>query len=171
MALSLWPYFAGQSVNWAQSTAPYSASFFLPSWTMAFFSSFRAAKPHQPACGHGKGKDPVFIGFHHLGEEIVIGRSHLLVGVPVFHFHIGIGHGFAFEFDHPLEDVAGIETEGPGQGDDFGLEAHFLVPVLFFPKGGDIGLGLVDDEFIFRRFPVGRRDRNRRRTHPAFFTA
>lgn len=51
-------YFVGQSVNWAQRTAPYSASFFFPSWTMAFFSSFKAEKAHQPALGTAKVKTP-----------------------------------------------------------------------------------------------------------------
>jgi hypothetical protein len=82
-------YFPGQSVNCTQSTAPYSASFFLPSvCLMAFFSSFKAENPHQPAFGRGKGKDAVFIGFHHLGDEIVIGRGHLRVrhsSIPLPH--------------------------------------------------------------------------------------
>ena len=58
--LSLLIYFAaGQSVNCTQSTAPYSASFLLPSvCLMAFFSSFKAEKPHQPAWGTAKVKTP-----------------------------------------------------------------------------------------------------------------
>ena len=57
---SLITYFcAGQSVNCAQSTAPYSASFLVPSvCLMAFFSSHKAEKPHQPAWGTAKVKTP-----------------------------------------------------------------------------------------------------------------
>jgi hypothetical protein len=63
-----------------------------------------------------KGEDAVFVGFHHLGDEIVIGRAHLFIGVPQFHFHVGAGHRLALEFHLALEDVPGIEAEGPGQG-------------------------------------------------------
>ena len=57
--LSLLVYFAaGQSVNCAHITAPYSTSTFLPSWSMAFFSTFMAEKPHQPALGTANVKTP-----------------------------------------------------------------------------------------------------------------
>jgi len=49
---------AGKSVNCTHITAPYSASTFLPSRTMAFFSTLMAEKPHQPALGTAKVKTP-----------------------------------------------------------------------------------------------------------------
>ena len=104
---------------------------------------------------HAVGEHAAGVGLDHLGDHVIIWRCVRVILVVELHLDFGAGYGLAVKEHQSLEDVARIIAKGPGQGDNFCLEAKGGVPALFLAKGGDYGLGVMDDEAVLGGLPIG----------------
>ena len=109
-----------------------------------------------PSVGRRRvGEDAIGIRLDRLRDHQLIGHRCTRTVVEELDFNLGIRHGLAIELDDPLEHVVLPQTERFRQGHDLGLQSKLCIPAFIIAIRGDIGLGIVDDERVFRRFPIG----------------
>ena len=110
--------------------------------------------------GHGVGKNPVGIGLDHLGD-IGIARGLDLLRVSAIRSDTRPPPRprprFAFDQDPAGKEIVGPQAIGPGQRNDLGFQADRFIPALFQAEGIDADLGVMDDEQVLGRLPVGGR--------------
>ena len=110
------------------------------------------APPARP--GDTVREDALLVSLDHLGREIGIGDRIRGITIVVFHFHHGTGHGLAVQQHAPLEDIAAVIGKRSGQRNDLRLQPQRDIPSFFLAEGRHYGLGIVDDEAVFRRLKI-----------------